>query len=210
MRQVSSTQLDADYKQKALLLRLEEDVKQHFAHAEGRLKHSLGTAQCAVRLAQTYGVSSFSAQAASLLHDWGKVYSDSTLITRAEELDIQLGCDIALGVPLLHGLVAAQELPHIYPELPDEIWHAIAVHTTAEDILCDLDKVLYIADVIEPGRPSHPNIEAIRSMLGHVSLDELFCASLASSIAYVVQTQRFLYPPTLTTYNEYVQKLSPR
>ena len=121
MTRVSSMQSDADYKQKALLFRLEEDVKQHFAHAEGRLKHSFGTAQCAVRLAQSYGVSSFSAQAAGLLHDWGKIYSDDELIARARNLDIQLACNMELVVPVLHGLVVAQELPPIYPELPDEI-----------------------------------------------------------------------------------------
>ncbi len=191
--------------QQALLARIEEDVRQHFAHKAHRLAHSLGVARTAGQLAKLYGVSNFHARAAGLLHDWEKAYSDEVVLTRARKLKVELACDLEHAIPLLHGPVAALRLPQRYPELPDEVWHAVAVHTTAEGSLSALDKVVYIADAIEPGRTAAASKKQ-RAMVGHASLDVLFCTSIASSIAYVAQTQRFLYPPTLTTYNEYVLK----
>ena len=107
-----------------LIVRMEE-VKPR------RYKHSLGVARTAAHLAEVYGVDSFLAEAAGLVHDWDKVLDDSELLARAAQYRIRLAGSPTYSTSLLHGLVAAVELPHIFPELPEEVWQAIARHTVA-------------------------------------------------------------------------------
>jgi HD superfamily phosphohydrolase YqeK len=62
-------------------------------------------------------VDPFLARVAGILHDWDKVVPDDELVRRARELGIDFGVDLDLVRPLLHGVVAARELPALYPEL---------------------------------------------------------------------------------------------
>nr|WP_239471423.1 HD domain-containing protein [Olsenella profusa] len=184
-----------------MLGRIEADVRAHLAPKPRRLAHSLSVASTAESLARTYGTDPFLARCAGLLHDWEKVASGAEQEARARELGIDLGVDLALVRPLLHGIIAARELPARYPELPGEVWRAIAVHTTAASEMGPLDEVLFVADGIEPLRPSTPGIERTRSLVGELPLDDLFWESFVGGIVYVLEGGRYLYPGTIDVYN---------
>lgn len=190
--------------QRALLSKLEQDVRAQLAPKPKRLAHSLSVAACAESLALTYGVDPFLARAAGLLHDWDKVLPHAELLARARELGIDMGVDLALVEPLLHGMVASRELPARYPELPHEVWRAIDVHTTAAADMSDLDMVLFVADGIEPLRPASPGIERTRSLVGKASLADVFWDSFVGGITYVLEGGRYLYPGTIGVYNALV------
>lgn len=187
--------------QRALLERLEVDLSQRLAAKPGRLAHSLSVARTAERLALAYGVDPFLARAAGTLHDWEKAASTSEQLARAREIGIDLGVEPELVSPLLHGIIAAHDLPARYPELPSAVWHAIAVHTTAAAEMGPLDEVLFVADGIEPLRPGTPGIERCRSLVGRASLDDLFWESFVGGITYVLEGGRYLYPGTIDVYN---------
>lgn len=187
--------------QQALLDRLRADVSEHLAAKPRRLAHSLSVADTAEDLALTYGVDPFSARAAGLLHDWEKAASGAEQTAHAQELGLDFGVGLELVQPLLHGVIAARTLPARYPELPDEVWHAIAVHTTAAAQMSPLDEVLFVADGIEPLRPDTPGIRRSRSLVGEVSLDDLFWESFVGGIVYVLEGGRYLYPGTVDVYN---------
>lgn len=195
--------LKADYtpEQVALLERMRGDLAEHLARKPRRLAHSLSVAKTAERLALVYGVDPFLARAAGLLHDWEKASSVADQITRARELGIDLGVELELVHSLLHGRIAAATLPERYPELPPAVWHAIAVHTSAAADMGPLDEVLFVADGIEPLRPSTPGIEASRSLVGKVSLDDLFWNAFVGGVVYVLEGGRYLYPGTIEVYN---------
>lgn len=184
-----------------LLARIEADLAVQLADKPKRLRHSLGVATTAEDLAKRYGVDPFLARAAGLLHDWCKAEKNEALVERARAYGIDLGVDLELVKPLLHGIIAARELPERYPELPAEVWHAIAVHTTAAAEMSPLDEVLFVADGIEPGRPSTPGIESVRKHVGASSLDDLFWESFVGGIVYVLEGGRYLYPGTVDVYN---------
>lgn len=190
--------------QEALLARLEADVKEQLAEKPRRLLHSLGVADTCEQLALTYGVDPFLARTAGLLHDWDKAVPDDELVERARMADLDMGVSLELVKPLLHGILAARELPSRYPELPAEIWHAIAVHTTAAAEMSPLDEVLFVADGIEPGRPSSPGIEATRALVGKASLADVFWSAFVGGIVYVLEGGRYLYPGTIDVYNALV------
>lgn len=190
--------------QTALAKELTRDLKEQLAAKPKRLKHSLGVAQTAYDLALVYGVDPFDAYVAGLLHDWDKAVPMPELIERAKSFDIDLGVDYSLVEPLLHGMVAAKELPALYPWLSSEILIAISVHTTGAAQMSALDMVLFVADGIEPGRKAVPAIESLRKHVGKVTLTQLFWESFSGGIVYVIESNRYLWPGTIDIYNSWV------
>lgn len=197
------TRLVAAYspEQRSLLDRIRADVTERLSAKPRRLAHSISVAETAERLALTYGVDPFLARVAGLLHDWEKASSVPEQLARARELGIDLGVDLELVHPLLHGIIASRTLPARYPELPPEVWRAIEVHTTAAVPMGPLDQVLFVADGIEPLRPDTPGILRSRALVGEASLDDLFWASFVGGIVYVLEGGRYLYPGTVDVYN---------
>lgn len=194
--------------QTAELGRLEADVRVRLAPIPKRLAHSISVAQTAERLALLYDVSPFEAKAAGLLHDWDKVLTHEQVIDRASALGIDMGVDLSLVQPLLHGMVAARELPERYPELSGDVFQAIDRHTTAAADMTPLDMVVFVADGIEPLRKGTPGIEESRSLVGKATLEELFWDSFVGGIIYVLRTNRYLYSGTLDIYNEISQEMN--
>ena len=192
--------------QQKYLKRLEKDLGQQLAAKPKRLAHSLSVARTAEELALAYGVDPFLARAAGTLHDWCKALSGDEQVALARDLGIDLGADIGTVRPLLHGAIASRILPERYPELPAEVWHAIAVHTTAAVDMSPLDEVIFVADGIEPLRHDTPGIERTRSLVGKVSLDDLFWESFVGGIVYVLEGARHLYPGTVDVYNGLVAR----
>ncbi len=178
-----------------LAVRMKDAPKRH--------RHSLGVAQTAASLAAVYGVDVFEAYAAGLVHDWDKVLGDDELVARAIRYQVPIEGSPALATPLLHGPVAARELPELFPELPAGVFQAVARHTTAACDMTPLDMVVFVADAIEPGRRGD-YAEVLRDLVGEVSLDELFFRSFTQGLVYVLETGRYLYPTAITIYNHYV------
>lgn len=169
-----------------------------------RLLHSLSVGLTAERLAALYGVDPYLARIAGILHDWSKALPREQTIGRARELGIELGADLELVEPLLHGMIAARELPSRYPEVDPAVWQAIDRHTLGNAHMSPLDMVVFVADGIEPRRKPAPAIVRQRNLVGTSALGELFLTSFSDGITYVIDTRRYLYPGTLAIYNEIV------
>lgn len=187
--------------QRLTLMRVEADTRTQLAPKQRRLEHSLSVARMAEHLAVLYDVDPFLARVAGLLHDWDKVVPKDELLARARRLGIDLGVPLETVEPLLHGMVAARELPERYPHLPHEVWHAIACHTSAAEDMGPLDMVLFVADGIEPLRHSSMGIRQTRSLVGKVPLEDVFWDAFVGGIVYVLETGRYLYPRSIDIYN---------
>lgn len=187
-----------------LVSSLEADLAGRLAAKPRRLAHSLSVADTAEALARAYGVDPVAARVAGILHDWDKALGREELLARARELGVDMGVALELVVPLLHGIVAARELPGRYPWLSAGVLRAIEVHTTGCADPTPLDMVVFVADGIESLRPASPGIESVRASVGGVPLGELYWRSFASGVAYVIETGRYLYPGTVDTYNALV------
>ena len=197
--------------QLALIRRLERDLRDRMEDVNPRrLAHSFSVATTAESLAVTYGVDPFLARVSGILHDWDKVVPAGELISRARDLGVDLGVDLELVEPLLHGIVAARELPALYPELPAEVFRAIERHTTADADMSPLDMVVFVADGIEPLRRGTIGIQETRDLVGKAPLDEVFWQSFTGGITYVVSGGRYLYPGTIDVYNKLVLGRSAR
>lgn len=196
--------------QLASIRRITSDVRTQLASKPRRLAHSISVARTAERLAMLYDVDPYLSRVAGLLHDWDKVVPTDELMRRAQRLGLGLGVPYERVEPLLHGMVAARELPTRYPQLPPEVWHAIACHTSAAEDMGPLDMVLFVADGIEPLRRGSAGIDRTRSLVGNVSLEDVFWEAFVGGIVYVLEGGRYLYPRTIDVYNSLAQQRARR
>lgn len=196
--------------QQALIDQLESDLKSHMYHKNPkRFAHSISVGHCAETLAQVYGTDMFSARVAGILHDWEKLLPDEKTIELAEHFRIQTEAPYQKIVGLLHGPLAAKTLPIIYPWLSDQILSAIQKHTAGDRQMSELDKILYVADLIEPLRPNFTSVEETRNVyLRGGSLDELYETAFCSVMMYVISSRSYLYPSSIALYNEMIEKRS--
>ena len=196
--------------QQALIDQLESDLKSHMYHKNPkRFAHSISVGHCAETFAQVYGADMFSARVAGILHDWEKLLPDAETIELAERFRIQTAAPYRKIVGLLHGPLAAKTLPAIYPWLSDQILSAIQKHTAGDYQMSKLDKILYVADLIEPLRPSFKSVEEAREIYLHGgSLDELYETAFCGVMMYVISTRSYLYPNSIALYNEMIEKTS--
>lgn len=192
----------------SLITRLEADLHAHMASAKPRRHlHSLSVASTAEQMALAYGVDPLKARVAGILHDWDKVLDAADQIDLARRMHIDLGVDLALVQPLLHGITAARHLPSSYPQLPPDVWQAIERHTLGHASMTPLDMVVFVADGIEPQRRDVPAIHATRALVdAGAPLEEVYWTSFFHGVSYVIDTERYLYPGTLEIYNELVLK----
>ncbi|MDU4867671.1 bis(5'-nucleosyl)-tetraphosphatase (symmetrical) YqeK [Lancefieldella parvula] len=196
--------------QQTLINQLESDLKSHmYDKNPKRFAHSISVGHCAETLAQVYGADMFSARVAGILHDWEKLLSDADTLKLAERFRIQVEAPYQKIVGLLHGPLAAKTLPAIYPWLSNEILSAIQKHTAGDRQMSKLDKILYVADLIEPLRPNFTAVEESRNVyLRGGSLDELYESAFCNVMMYVISSRRYLYPNSIALYNEMIEKTS--
>ena len=196
--------------QQALIDQLESDLKSHMYHKNPkRFAHSISVGHCAETLAQVYGADMFSARVAGILHDWEKLLPDAETIELAEHFRIQTEAPYQKIVGLLHGPLAAKTLPAIYPWLSEEVLSAIQKHTAGDYQMSALDKILYVADLIEPLRPDFEAVATVREVyLQGGSLDELYESAFCGVMRYVISSRSYLYPNSIALYNEMIEKTS--
>ncbi len=173
---------------------------------ESRLKHSLSVSKTAVKLATIYREDIEKARIAGLVHDCVKNKTDAQLIKIAMDHKIEL-CDIELQNPsILHGLVGsiiAREVMGVYDE---NILNAIHYHTTGRKNMSVLEKIIYIADYIEPLRV-FDGVEALRS-LSMVDLNAAVLESFDNTIKYVISQNGLLHMDTIDARNYLLSKNS--
>lgn len=196
--------------QQALIDQLESDLKSHMYHKNPkRFAHSISVGHCAETLAQAYGEDMLSARVAGILHDWEKLLPDAETIELAERFRIQTEAPYHKIVGLLHGPLAAKTLPTIYPWLSEQILSAIQKHTAGDRQMSKLDKILYVADLIEPLRPDFEAVVTAREVyLQGGSLDELYESAFCGVMRYVISSRSYLYPNSIALYNEMIEKTS--
>lgn len=169
------------------------------------LRHCRGVADTAVLLAGLYGVDSESARMAGLLHDWHRELDHGQLVSTARELGLEVA-ESELHVPyLLHARTGAADLRCVFPDLPDEVLDAVERHTVGDVRMTDLDKVVYVADMIEPGR-DFDGVDDLRESAGTVSLDDLFAAAYARSLSHIVAARKRIHPKTVDVWNALVAR----
>ncbi len=158
-----------------------------------RVVHSVNTAVQAVALADIYGVDPVKAKIAGLLHDAGKGNA-----AQATRCGVTLD-DIEKKDPeLAHGRIGAAMIQMDLGLNDPEIISAITYHTTGKADMSLLDKIIYLADIIEPGR-TFAGVEKIRA-LANEDINAAMMVALEQTIAFVRSKGFPLHPKSVEAY----------
>ncbi len=188
----------------------EEQMKSYLQEnlSVGRFKHSLGVQISAERLAKMYGADIVKAGIAGLIHDCAKE------MDKKEMLDIckKNGCDIdyvlEANPALLHGAAGAIIAREVMEVQDEDILNSIKNHTIGKKDMSLLEKVIYLADYIEPSR-NFSGVEDLRSAVFR-SLDEALILSFDKTIEVVISRGDLIHKDTVEARNFIICKASER
>lgn len=172
-----------------------------------RWKHVEGVMQTAVELARRYGADPVKADLAALLHDLAKFWP----VERQEAVIRENGLNTELldhDKQLLHAEVAAFISQRDYGVDDPEVLDAIRYHTSGRVGMTQMDKIVCLADYIEPGR-EFPGVERIRE-LAEVSLEEALLAGFDSTISFLLEKKKAIFPLTVLARNDLIAQLKKR
>ncbi len=184
------------------LEQLQEQVKKQLPPT--RYEHTLGVVRTSEILAQKYQVLLESAQVAALLHDIAKYLPNNEL---KEKLIVANEMEYLSYSPLVwHAPVGAIIAQKFYGIIDQEILNAIKYHTTGRPAMTILEKIIFLADYIEPSR-TQPGVDEIRN-LACQDLNKAVAKTLANTIAYLKQkSSADIHPDTMAAYEYYYDYL---
>lgn len=173
-----------------------------------RFRHSRDVSRTAIRLSERWGADIEQARIAGILHDCARSLKGDALLSAVKGEGL-LPSEIELMQPaLLHAPLGAVWAQKRFGVDDPAILQAIRRHTTGAMNMTLLDKIIYLADYIEPGR-NFPGVEKIRE-LAAVGLDEALLEAYNRTIAYIVAGDGLLHPDTVAGRNSLLMEMKAR
>lgn len=165
---------------------------------EHRYIHTVGVMESAIELAGKFGANQEKAEIAGIFHDYAKFRDKSEM----EQIIINenMPKDLLMhSKELWHAPVGAYLVRQEVGIEDPEILSAIRFHTSGRPDMNKLEKVIFLADYIEPNR-QFPGVEEVRE-LAKVDLDKAIIMALQNTIKFLVKQNQAIYPDTIDTYN---------
>lgn len=169
---------------------------------EGRLKHSLGAMNAAMELALLYGIDCNKAEFAGLLHDCAKGMTEKELLDFCDVRGIKMSGVCKQHPRLLHGVVGAAIVKDEFGVTDQDILNAIKFHTTGRKGMSDLEKIIYLADLIEPAR-GFPGVDELRK-LAKEDLNQAMIKAIGLSVCRVISKGNMIDSNSIDAWNEVV------
>lgn len=161
---------------------IQEDLEKNLRRK--RLQHTLGVCYTAQAMAMCFGGDILSAAYGGMLHDCAKYLSGGEMLSLCEKYQIRSSETERENPSLLHAKLGAYFARVRYGVADEGILSAIRWHTTGKPGMNELEKIVFIADYIEPGRKMLPNMENIRREAFR-DLDEAMYLILHDTLCYL-------------------------
>ena len=195
--------MKADKKKSDQLRKLRKEMEK--LQDARRFEHTLGVEFTSAALAMRYGASVRDAQTAGLLHDCAKCLTDRERVSICQKNNISM-TELEMENPfLLHAKVGAFLARERYGVTDQDILNAIHNHTTGRPGMSLLEKIVFIAEYMEPGRSHAPNLEEIRCM-AFADLDRTLLKILGDTLDYLDSGNGDVDPMTRKTWEYYKEK----
>lgn len=155
---------------------------------KSRYEHTLGVEYISAALAMRYNAEIYDAELAGLMHDCakGKHLYASEMLKLCRQYKLEISETEENDPYLLHGKLGAYFCAHKYKIKNPEILSAVAWHTTGRPDMTLLEKIVFIADYIEPGRDKAPNLDDLRR-LAFEDIDEAVYEITKNTLDYLEQ-----------------------
>ena len=167
-----------------------------------RFIHTLAVAGTATSLAMCYGADIEKAETAGLLHDCAKCIDVRKMQRLCEKDGLEISQFEMNSGSLLHSKAGSVLAKVKYGVTDPDLLNAIRYHTTGRPGMSLLEKIIFVADYIEPGRFSAKNLPLIRKM-AFADIDEALLKILYDTLVYLNSTGNTVDPMTQMTYNYY-------
>ncbi len=170
-----------------------------------RYEHTLGVAYTAACLAMCHGEDPIRAEVAGLLHDCAKCFDNEKRIRICKKNKLSITESESKNPFLLHAKVGAFLAEDKYGIKDNEIKDAILFHTTGRPKMGLLEKIIYIADYIEPCRKQSLKLPEIRK-IAFTDLDQALLMILSEILHYLSTTNEPIDPMTQLKYDYYIKE----
>lgn len=167
-----------------------------------RYEHTIGVEYTSAALAMRYGANVEEAQLAGLLHDCAKCLTDQELLEFCEKRHIPVTEAERKAPFLLHGKVGGYLAQNKYGVKNQGVINAIVCHTTGKPGMTLLEKIVFIADYIEPGRKRAPGLTELRELAFH-DLDAALFQILGNTLEHLRKCDYNIDPHTEETWMYY-------
>ncbi|GGD71829.1 HD domain-containing protein [Paenibacillus nasutitermitis] len=154
-------------------------------------------------MAERYGGDPERAELAAILHDVAKYWQTSRMeaVIREQGLPADL---LLYDKELWHAPVGAFVAEHHFGITDSMVLDAIRYHTSGREDMTLMDKIVCLADYMEPGR-EFPGVDHIRELSGH-DLNKALIAGFDSTITYLLAQGKRIYPLTIAARNDLIVK----
>jgi predicted HD superfamily hydrolase involved in NAD metabolism len=168
---------------------------------EHRYTHTLGVMESAITLANLYGADPKKAELAAIFHDYAKFRPKEEMrqIIIEQSMDPLL---LKFNSELWHAPVGAYLAEKEAGITDIEILDAIRYHTSGRPEMTLLEKIIYLADYIEPGR-HFSGVEEVREM-AKVNLTNALIQAVKNTIIFLMKKEQPVFPDTFFTYNDLI------
>lgn len=170
-----------------------------------RFEHSLGVEYVAGCLAMVHGADVKKAMLAGLLHDCAKCISSEEKLEKCRKYNLPVSRFEEKNPELLHAKLGAYYAQTKYGISDNDILSAITWHTTGKPNMSLLEKIIFVADYIEPNRKPLPEIEEIRKE-AFTSLDTAVIHILKNTLSYLEESSSDTDETSIKTYQYYVKR----
>ncbi|RFU66172.1 bis(5'-nucleosyl)-tetraphosphatase (symmetrical) YqeK [Bacillus sp. V59.32b] len=174
---------------------------------EQRYQHTLGVMETSIILAKRYGADPKKAELAAIFHDYAKFRPKDEM--KEIILSQKMAEDLLIyNSELWHAPVGAYLVEKEAGITDPEILDAIRYHTSGRVKMTLLDKIVFLADYIEPGR-AFPGVDAVRETTKE-HLDLAVIETLRNTIFFLMKRNQAVYPDTFHTYNDLILKFKEK
>ena len=182
------------------IIKLQSRLKRKLS--ETRYAHTVSVSHTCACLAMKYEYDVNKAIIAGLLHDCAKYMDGEEMLNKAQKAGLPI-TEYELNKPdLLHAKLGSYYANKKYAINDEDILSAIECHTTGKPQMNLLEKIVYVADYIEPLRYKMPRLDVIRK-LAFEDIDECLKLILSDTLKYLKSTGMMIDKATIDTYNYY-------
>lgn len=188
--------------------KIKKYLKKHLT--KERYHHTVGVAYTAMSMAMKYNPQPdnnefmIKAEIAGLLHDCAKCMDNDKKIRICNKNQISYSKIEAENPYLLHGKVGAYIARKEFDILDEDILNAITWHTTGRPDMSLLEKIIFVADYIEPSRRPIPELNLIRQ-LAFTDIDQAVIKILENTLKYLNEKGNPVDDMTQKTYDSYIR-----
>lgn len=170
-----------------------------------RYEHTLGVAYTAACLAMRYECDMNMAYIAGLLHDCAKGMSHDERVSYCKKHNIEVTEIEKRNPSLLHAKVGAHMCGEKYGVKDEEIGNAVRYHTTGRPAMTLLEKIVFIADYLEPHRTEQEDLPVVRKQV-FVDIDLALRTILSDTLLYLKESGKPIDSMTEKTYQYYLNQ----